>query len=80
MDMEISVVQTLDNAIHVINLYPVDNAIDFPNTYPFEQNQARVLRINVTDTCITDGYLTITPRARMGSESIAHEAEGPMGY
>ena len=25
-------------------------------------------------------YLTIIPRARMGSESIAHEAEGRMGY
>ena len=24
--------------------------------------------------------LTIIPRARMGSESIAHEAEGRMGY
>ena len=26
------------------------------------------------------GYLTIIPRARMGSESIVHEAEGRMGY
>ena len=25
-------------------------------------------------------YLTIIPRARIGSESIAHEAEGRMGY
>ena len=25
-------------------------------------------------------YLTIIPRARMGSEAIAHEAEGLMGY
>ena len=25
-------------------------------------------------------YLTIVPRARMGSESIAHEPEGRMGY
>jgi len=25
-------------------------------------------------------HLTITPRARMGSESIAHEAFGLMGY
>ena len=25
-------------------------------------------------------YLTIIPEARMGSESIAHEAEGRMGY
>ena len=27
-----------------------------------------------------DDYLTIIPRARMGSDSIAHEAEGRMGY
>ena len=26
------------------------------------------------------GSLTIIPRARMGYESIAHEAEGRMGY
>ena len=26
------------------------------------------------------GYLTIIPRAQVGSESIAHEAEGRMGY
>ena len=25
-------------------------------------------------------YLTIIPRPRMGCESIAHEAEGQMGY
>ena len=27
-----------------------------------------------------NGYLTIIPRAQMGSESIAHEAESWMGY
>ena len=27
-----------------------------------------------------DVYLTIVPRARIGYESIAHEAEGRMGY
>ena len=31
---------------------------------------------NITDSI----YSTIIPRARMGSESIAHEAEGRMGY
>ena len=31
--------------------------------------------INLSNT-----YLIIIPRARMGSESIAHEAEGRMGY
>ena len=29
---------------------------------------------------ITFEYITIIPRARMGSESIAREAEGRMGY
>ena len=29
---------------------------------------------------IVVGYLTIIPRAQMGSESIAHEAEGWTGY
>ena len=27
------VVQKVDNAIHWINLYPMDNAIGFPHTY-----------------------------------------------
>ena len=27
------VLQKVDNAIHGINLYPLDNAIGFPNTY-----------------------------------------------
>ena len=27
-------VQKVDNAIHRINLYPLDSAIGFPNTYP----------------------------------------------
>ena len=30
------VVPEVDNAIHWINLYPVDHAIVFPNTYPLE--------------------------------------------
>ena len=29
-------VQTLDNAIHRINLYPADSVIDFRNTYPLD--------------------------------------------
>ena len=32
------VVQTLDSAIHRINLYPVDSAIGFPNTYPLNSD------------------------------------------
>ena len=40
-----------------------------------------VIQLNCTDRW--EGsveYLTIIPRARMGYESIAHEAEGRMGY
>ena len=32
------VVQTLDSAIHRINLYPTDTAIDFRNTYPLDRD------------------------------------------
>ena len=32
------------------------------------------------DSDLSNGYLTIIPRVRMGYESIAHEAEGRMGY
>ena len=35
---------------------------------------------NTTHDRKSPDYLTIIPRARMGSESIAHEAEGRMGY
>ena len=35
--------------------------------------------IGVDNVC-TGVYLTIIPRARMGSESTAHSAEGRMGY
>ena len=32
------VVQTLDSAIHQINIYLADNAIGFPNTYPLDSD------------------------------------------
>ena len=32
------VVQKVDNAIHLINLYPLDSAIGFPNTYPLDSD------------------------------------------
>ena len=35
---QVLVVQTLDNAIHRINLYPVDSVIDFHNTYPLDSD------------------------------------------
>ena len=30
----------VDNAIHLINLYPVDNAINFPDTYPLDSDSS----------------------------------------
>ena len=32
------VVQKVDSAIHIINLYPVDSAIGFPNTYSVDSD------------------------------------------
>ena len=32
------VVQKVDNAIHRINLYPLDSAIGFNNTYPLDSD------------------------------------------
>ena len=32
------VVQKVDNAIHRINLYPLDSTIGFPNTYPLDSD------------------------------------------
>ena len=32
------VVQKVDSAIHLINLYAVDSAIGFPNTYPLHSD------------------------------------------
>ena len=33
-----SVVQKVDNAIHQINLYPLDSAIGVPNPYPLDSD------------------------------------------
>ena len=49
---------------------------------------AKQKQLLVLDYSVPDGtffkpcrdYLTIIPRVQMGSESIAHEAEGRMGY
>ena len=49
-----------------------DSPIPQINHYPTDKYLGNQLRYAVD--------LTITPRARMGSESIAHEAEGRMGY
>ena len=37
-NLQVSVIQRLDSAIHRINHYPVDSAISFPNTYPLDSN------------------------------------------
>ena len=47
--------------------------------------QVRCIMGNMEVACRTFWHdvtaaVTIIPRARMGSESIAHEAEGRMGY
>ena len=34
----VSVAQKMKNAIHQINLYPLDNATRFPDTYPLNSN------------------------------------------
>ena len=42
--------------------------------------KARLNAVYKKDEADPNNYLTIIPRAPMGSESIAHEAEGRMGY
>ena len=36
--VHVPVVQTLDSAIHGIDLYPLDNTIGFPSTYPLDSD------------------------------------------
>ena len=38
VEIQSPVVQTLNSAIHRINLYPPDSVIDFRNTYPLESD------------------------------------------
>ena len=45
---------------------------------PSESDYIRICVCICIGMCIQ--YLTIIPRARMGSESIAHEADRRMGY
>ena len=45
----------------------------------FRQNTDK-LNLSKLFYCLLTRYLTITPRARMGYELIAHDAEGRMGY
>ena len=45
----------------------------------FRQNTDK-LNLSKLFYCLLTRYLTIIPRARMGYELIAHDAEGRMGY
>ena len=38
LDSWAQLLKKVDNAIHLINLYPVDNAINFPHTYPMDSD------------------------------------------
>ena len=40
------VVQKVDNAIHRINLYPLNSAIGFPNTYPLDGDGIAINLLN----------------------------------
>ena len=40
-------VQKVDNAIHRINLYPVDSAIGFAHTYPLDSEFIRWIELSI---------------------------------
>ena len=66
-NLQASVVQRLDSAIHWINLYPVDSAISFPDTYPLDSNfpvDSAIQRLNNRGqmTYITDTHIIIRPQ------------------
>ena len=63
---------------HVSNLkmYKKSNMKVFKNTGSLWLRASISHTINNSET----GYLTIIPQAQMGSKSMAHEAEGWMGY
>lgn len=42
----VSAAQKMENAIHQINLYPLDNATGFPDTYPLNSNLSGGSAIN----------------------------------
>ena len=64
---QIAVVQNSDN-YPLRNHFLKDNRSGFPHSCVPDSDLFGVL--------LTIAYLTIIPRARMGSESIAHEAKG----
>ena len=44
----VSVAQKAENAIHQINLYPLDNETGFPNTYPLNSDLSGGSAIDTT--------------------------------
>ena len=52
----------------------------FSSTFTVLIHRGEFNNVNKFDDSVQLSYLTIIPRARMGSESIAHEADGRMGY
>ena len=50
------------------------------STINFKENTLELFKIDVFNKFNYFYFLTIIPRALVGSESIAHEAEGRMGY
>ena len=42
LEDQASFVQKMDNAIHRINLYPLDSAMGFPNTYLLDSARQRL--------------------------------------
>ena len=61
-----------NKAVRIMNDTPLRDPI-----VPYYANSGL---LKFRDIVKLDIYLTIIPRARMGYESIAHEAEGRMGY
>ena len=43
-NLQALVIQKVDNAIHWINLNPVDNAVGVNNTYPLDSDLSGLLR------------------------------------
>ena len=62
----------------------LNKCLEIFNFWPEFIRWVNIFYKNIQSYVINNGlccdYLTIIPRARMGSESIAHEAEGRMGY
>ena len=48
----VSVVQKAENAIHQLNLHPLDNATGFPNTYPLNSDLSGGSAILLNDCCL----------------------------